>query len=90
MLRPELAEAEAAVGWSERRAGSLRWWETARSDSGEQRAVVLWIRGLGKVAWWIAVDGVTLGLGYVGSLAEPSMAVIEQAMRAAEERWAEL
>lgn len=79
-----------ALRWTERGAGSLRWWETAPAEAGVPRAVVIWLRGLGRLAWWIADGEVTLALGYLDSREEPSASLIEQAKRAAGRRWLEL
>ena len=76
--------------WTECGVGSCRWWETAPADAPGPRAVVIWLRDLGRVAWWISDDGVTLALSYVDSLAEPSDEVIDAAKRAAVRRWLEL
>jgi hypothetical protein len=79
-----------ALRWMERGAGSFRWWETAPAEAGVPRAVVIWLRDLGRVAWWIADGELTLALGYFDSLEEPSNAIIEKAKRAAGRRWLEL
>lgn len=79
-----------ALRWTECGAGSFRWWETASAEAGVPRAVVIWLRGLGRIAWWIADGEVTLALAYLDSLEEPSDALIEEAKRAAGRRWLEL
>jgi hypothetical protein len=76
--------------WTERGVGSMRWWETAPAGTVDRRAVVIWLRDLGRVAWWIAQGERTLVLGFVDSLTEPDDAAIEQAQRSAAQRWWEI
>jgi hypothetical protein len=80
----------APLRWTKRGVGSFYWWETACAEAPGPRAVVLWLRDLAKVTWWIADGEATLGLGYVPSLDEPDEALVEQAKRAAEQHWLEL
>jgi hypothetical protein len=68
----------------------MRWWETSPADTADRRAVVIWLRDLGRVAWWIAEGQRTLALGFVESLDEPSDAEIETAKRSAAQRWWEI
>ncbi|HLT35155.1 MAG TPA: hypothetical protein VK034_02695 [Enhygromyxa sp.] len=51
---------------------------------------MIWLRSLGRLAWWIADGELTLALAYLESPDEPSDALIEQAKRAASRRWLEL
>jgi hypothetical protein len=67
-----------------------RWWETAPAGVEERRAVVIWLRDLGKIAWWIAEGELTLALGFVESLNPPSDALLEQAKCSAAQRWWEI
>jgi hypothetical protein len=76
--------------WTERRIRTFRWWETGPAFGPNPRAVVLWLRGTGRVAWWISDGGITLALVYVPCSGEPSDAIIEGAKRAAVRRWLEL
>lgn len=76
--------------WTECGAGAMRWWETAPAETVERRAVVIWLRGLGRVAWWIAEGERTLALGFVDSLDEPSEVELEQARASAAQRWWEI
>ena len=79
-----------ALRWTACGVGAFQWWETAPADAPGRRAVVIWLRDLGKVTWWIADGERTLGIGYLASLHEPSDALIEKAKRVAERRWLEL
>ena len=87
---PTAKRAVRPLKWIEQEAGSQRWWETAPASLGVRRAVVIWLRDLGKIAWWISEVEVTLVLGFVDSLEEPSEALLEQAKRSAAQRWWEL
>ena len=76
--------------WNECGEASMRWWESDPMGPVERRAVVIWIRELGKVAWWIVQGKRTLALGYIESLHEPGEKQIAAAKRAAAQRWWEL
>jgi hypothetical protein len=76
--------------WTECSIRSFRWWETAPAGGAVPRAVVLWLRRLGRVVWWISDGEVTLAVAYLPSTEEPSEALIEEAKRAAVRRWLEL
>lgn len=78
------------LNWNERGVESMRWWETAPAEAQVRRAVVIWLRDLGKIAWWISEGEVTLVLGFVESLEVPSETLISRAKRAAAQRWWEL
>ena len=87
---PSFERVVRPLPWTECDAGSMRWWETAPAAAAERRAVVIWLRDLGRVAWWIAEGERTLALGFVDSLTEPSGETIEQAKRSAAQRWWEI
>lgn len=78
------------LAWTECGEGEKRWWETAPAGSEQRRAVVIWLRDLGRVAWWIAEGERTLALGYIDSLVEPDHVVIGRAQRSAAQRWWEI
>ena len=86
----KLERAVRPLEWFECEAGAMRWWETAPAGTVERRAVVIWLRDLGRVAWWIAEGELTLALGFVDSLHEPDDATLEQAKRSAAQRWWEI
>src|SRR5690606_13692344 len=73
--RDRLREA-VALPWTECGVGSFRWWETAPADGPGPRAVVIWLRGLKRVTWWIADGELTLALrplGRVGDQPSPRL-----------------
>ncbi|WP_205632893.1 hypothetical protein [Enhygromyxa salina] len=78
------------LNWTECGVEAQRWWETGPPGVDERRAVVIWLRDLGKVAWWIAEGERTLALGFVESLNPPSEELLEQARRSAAQRWWEI
>ena len=78
------------LAWAKASAGSFYWWETAPVEAPGRRAVVLWLRALGRVTWWIADGDATLALGYLVSLDEPDEELIRYAQRSAERCWTEL
>ena len=78
------------LAWTECGTGAMRWWETSPADTVERRAVVIWLRDLGRVAWWIAEGERTLALGFVDSLDAPGELEIQRAKASAAQRWWEI
>lgn len=78
------------LNWTECGVQAQRWWETAPAGVEKRRAVVIWLRDLGKIAWWIAEGERTLALGFVESLKEPSEEQLDKARRSAAQRWWEI
>ncbi len=87
--RQRMLEA-ISLPWRRRGVGSLRWWETAPADAPGPRAVVIWLRDLGRVTWWISDDGATVALGWVDSIDPPSDELLDKAKGIAMRRWLEL
>ena len=75
--RVDRSKEVVALCWTEGGVGSF--WETAPASAAVRRAVVIWLRELGRVVWWNSEGEATLGIGYVESLDQPSEAVVDEA-----------
>jgi len=80
-------QAPVLLCWIERSNDRISWWETAPPNEAPRRGVLVWLRQLGKLVWWISEADQTLAIGGLESLDPPSPALIERAMQLVEERW---